>query len=424
MSGAQALGWGALAAGCTCLSMPQTGRDRGPAAVLMGLAARVGLAVHPAPDDASAVGLAAGAALAGARALADLTSGSLAAAGEMLRFCSEAGLPAVILAPDDGWTWPEALPVLELRPADLREAFLMTAQAFNLAEKRGAPVVVRAKAALLGGGEPLPDLPWDVRIERGSRTVPGQESKPPPAAGLFCVPCPATLEERRPLPPEVFLPEGSADEPCAAASALRLCARAWSEFGLPPQDILVVAGGSCCLPEPILPKTCGLKVPPGRALCVATGAKLANPGLWVVALDDGAAILDRGLAQLLDAARLNEDLLVLFWTRGDAPPVDLLGLARQAGATFLARLPGADEEAAAALVAEALAHKGFALAQCPCPSGGAAAGPAGVLHEQTGRPTYQETEPCLAERGAPVGLALDLRPRLCARLAQEQGRGI
>ncbi|MCX5794642.1 MAG: hypothetical protein NTY77_04000 [Elusimicrobia bacterium] len=441
VSGAQALAWGALAAGCTCLAVPRSGRTQGPAAALLALAARVGLAAHPASDEASALGLAAGAALAGARALADLTSGSLAAAGEMLRFCAETGLPAVVLAPDDGWSWPEDLPVARLRPADVREAFLMAAQAFNLAERHGVPAVVRVGAALLERRESLPGLPEDVRIERDSRAVPGQDGAPrviaamspellarkkaalarqsPPASGLFCVPCPATLEERELLPPADFLADGLAEVPCAFAQALRLCAWAWSGQGLQPKDILVVAGGSCCLPEPVFPKTYGVRVPPGRALAVAAGAKLANPALTVTAWDDAEAVYRRGLAQLLDSARLNSDLLVLLWSRGPEPPIDLLGLARQAGATFLARLPSADEEAAADLVAQALSHKGFSLVQCPCAAGGPVAAESGILHELTGQPAFEETEPCLAAQGAPVGMALDLRPRLCARWAEE-----
>jgi|GEM_PF-4355839 len=457
-SGAQALGWGALAAGCTCLAAPQAGRA-GPAAPMQALAARVGLAAHPAADEASAVGLAAGAALAGARALADLSAGSLAAAGEMLRFCAETGLPVVILASDDGWNWPEALPVAQLRPAGVREAFVMAAQAFNLAERHGVPVVIRAGADLLIRRQPLAQLPWDVAIERGpwasgpgswseARAVPGQaqtvrvaaalppgilarrcaalkaEPASPPAARaatLFPVPCVSTLEEREPLPPEAFLPEGLTEVRCVGAQALRPCARAWSEQGLQPKDILVVAGGACCLPEPSFPRTYGVRVPPGCALAVAAGAKLANPALTVTALDDGAAIFSRGLAQLLDSARLNSDLLVLFWTRGAGLPVDLLGLARQAGATFLARLPSNDEETAAGLIAQALAHKGFSLAECPCPQAGGVAENPGIIHERTGQPTYEETEPCLAAQGSPVGMALDLRPRLCARLAEELG---
>ena len=68
-----------------------------------------------------------------------------------------------------------------------------------------------------------------------------------------------------------------------------------------------------------------------------------------------------------------------------------------------------------------MAHKGFSLVESPCAQAGRAAANPGIIEEQAGQPTYEETEPCLAARGAPVGLALDLRPRLCARLAEELG---
>ncbi|MBI5240956.1 MAG: hypothetical protein HY926_10830, partial [Elusimicrobia bacterium] len=97
LCGPEALGLGALAAGCTCFFAPEPGRGRGAAAWLLGLAARGGLSSCPASDENAALGAAAGAAAAGARALADLTAGSLAAAAEMLRCCAESGLPVVVL---------------------------------------------------------------------------------------------------------------------------------------------------------------------------------------------------------------------------------------------------------------------------------------------------------------------------------------
>jgi hypothetical protein len=265
-------------------------------------------------------------------------------------------------------------------------------------------------------------LPADILTRRRAALEDDafSSSAPPVTSALFPVPAAATLEEREPLAPATFLPEGLAELRCAGAQALRLCAQAWSGQGLPPKDILVVAGGACCLPEPLFPRTYGARVPPGCALAVAAGAKLANPALAVAAMDDGAAIFSRGLAQLLVLARLNSDLLVLFWRREAELPVDLLGLARQAGATFLASLPPADEEGAS-VIAQALAHKGFSLVEFPCAKAGRVAQSPGIIHEQAGQPTYEETEPCLAAQGAPVGMALDLRPRLCARLAEELG---
>ena len=54
---------------------------------------------------------------------------------------------------------------------------------------------------------------------------------------------------------------------------------------------MVVSGGGCCLAEPLLPKTYGIRVPTGRALAFAAGAKLANPALVVTAcLQLGAAL--------------------------------------------------------------------------------------------------------------------------------------
>jgi hypothetical protein len=348
VSGAQALGLGALAAGCTCLFVPDAGRARGPGGWLLGLGARAELASLPAADEAAALAAAAGAAAAGARALADLTSGSLACAARLLESCAECGLPIVVLAADDGWRWPGGLPVAELRPADLREARRMTAEAFNIAESCGVPAVVRAGPGLLGRWETLAPPVEEAFIVRGSwaagagagpeaRVVPGlegpirvlrrlpadvlarrraaldegagaSEETVPETSPLFPVPAAATLEEREPRSPEDFLPEAAALTGCAAGAALGLLARAWSGQGVQPKDIFIAAGGSCCLPEPLFPRTYGARVPPGAAIAAALGAKLANPALTVAAFDDGAAVFSRGLAQLLHAARGNHDI--------------------------------------------------------------------------------------------------------------------
>ncbi|MBI5241940.1 MAG: hypothetical protein HY926_15815, partial [Elusimicrobia bacterium] len=341
----------------------------------------------------------------------------------MLRCCAESGLPVVVLAADDGWRWPRGLPVAELRPADLCEARDLTAEAFNIAERRGVPVVVRAGAGLLGRWEASARQPAARPIVRGAwasgpqagpeaRAVPGQEGsirviKPLPAdvltrrraaldeaeppseaalpqtSPLFPAPAAATLEEREPRRPEDFAPEGS-------DAALLLLARAWSEQGLQPKDIFVAVGGVPCRP-----RTYGALVPAGCAAAVAMGAKLANPALTVAALDDSEAVFSRGLAQLLHAARGDHDILVLLWERGAERAFELVKAQR---------LPAQDEAAAAAQLSQAVAHKGLSLAVCPCPAGLSAV------------PGAQDVQ---AYGEAPVTAAIDRRPALCARLLEE-----
>jgi hypothetical protein len=290
----------------------------------------------------------------------------------------------------------------------------------------------------------------DVPIERGvwavgseappeARIVPGQEGTvrviiPKPVApcrrevaglaagtsALFPVPSAATLDERESLPAQAFLPEPQADGGCASVWALRLLARAWSAQGLSPKDILVVSGSGCCLEEPLFPRTYGVRVPAGRAMAVAAGAKLANPSLAVAALDDGAAIFSAGFAQFIHTVRCNEDFLVLVFPRGTGPAWDLLGSAQQAGAKFLARVPAEDETASAALIGQALAHKGLAILEMVCPASSVPkAGPTGMIVFEQGKPTFEATEPALLSHGAPVGIALDLRPGRCSRLPEE-----
>ncbi len=181
---------------------------------------------------------------------------------------------------------------------------------------------------------------------------------------------------------------------CGDYAVLASLERALTDLGLAPHRVVVVAGIGCSGKIAQYTRSYGFHALHGRALPVATGVKLANPGLTVVAAGgdgDGYAI---GAGHLLHAARRNVDLAYFVMdnnlyslTTGQASPttppgmvtrttpqgmaeapVRPLSLAVAAGATFVAQAFAGDPREMVHLFREAIRHRGFALVNClsPC----------------------------------------------------------
>lgn len=160
-----------------------------------------------------------------------------------------------------------------------------------------------------------------------------------------------------------------------------------AEEGIPRERIVVVAGIGC-----------GAKIADyldlntfyslhGRTVPVATGIKLANPELTVVAHAGDGDCYGEGLAHMLFAAKRNIDISLMVHDNGvyglttgqvtptsprgfrgkSTPhgsveqPIDPLELALSGGATFIARSYTRGAERLKTTMRDAILHKGFSL---------------------------------------------------------------
>jgi 2-oxoglutarate ferredoxin oxidoreductase subunit beta len=166
--------------------------------------------------------------------------------------------------------------------------------------------------------------------------------------------------------------------------------------GHDPKDVVAVAGIGCSSRFPFFVSSYGFHGVHGRAMPIATGVKVANPDLVVLALGgdgDGFAI---GGGHFIHAARRNLDITYIIMdnavyglTKGQTSPTSMLGyvskstpkgsldqalnpltLAITCGATFVARAFSGKPKELADLIVQGIEHKGFALidAYSPCPT--------------------------------------------------------
>lgn len=181
---------------------------------------------------------------------------------------------------------------------------------------------------------------------------------------------------------------------CGDFGVLAALQRAAAELDLTPDDICLVSGIGCSGKINSYFASYGFHGVHGRALPVATGVKLANRHLTVVAAGgdgDGYAI---GLSHFIHAVRRNIDLVYIVMdnniyglTTGQASPtsppglktktspggaveepVSPLELALVSGGTFVAQGFSSELGQLAALIKEGIQHPGFAFINCisPC----------------------------------------------------------
>ena len=194
---------------------------------------------------------------------------------------------------------------------------------------------------------------------------------------------------RRDMLPTIFCPG------CGIGSALQYTLRAIDELGLNPDEIVWVSGIGCSSRVPGYVNFDGLHTTHGRALAFATGIKLANPDLKVIAFmgdGDTAAI---GGNHFIHAIRRNLDVTVILinnftygMTGGQVAPTTLKGLrgttapygqfenpfdiaelAVAAGANYVARWSVFNYIQGINSIKKALQKEGFTLVEflSPCP---------------------------------------------------------
>ncbi len=174
---------------------------------------------------------------------------------------------------------------------------------------------------------------------------------------------------------------------CGDFGILNSLQRACAEMGLRPHELLVVSGIGCSSNLPGYINAYGMHTLHGRALAVATGAKMGNHEMNVIVTigdGDGYGI---GGNHFTHTARRNVDLTCVVMnnqiyglTTGQVsptsstgmktkstpygsvePPVNPITSAIMNGATFVARAYSGDVRHLTHLIKQAVKHKGFSL---------------------------------------------------------------
>lgn len=163
--------------------------------------------------------------------------------------------------------------------------------------------------------------------------------------------------------------------------------RAASALEIEPEDLVIVTGIGCHGRLNNYLRTYGFHGLHGRAMPVATGIKLVNPRLQVVAVSGDGDAYSIGLGHFLHALRKNVGLTYIVvdnriyaLTQGQASPttdfgvvtlstplgskdfpIDGPSLALAAGGTFIARGFSGEVARLASLIERGMKHDGFAL---------------------------------------------------------------
>jgi pyruvate ferredoxin oxidoreductase beta subunit len=182
---------------------------------------------------------------------------------------------------------------------------------------------------------------------------------------------------------------------CGDFGVLKALKGAMADLGRSPEEALLVTGVGCSGKLNSYFDSYGFHSLHGRSLPVARAAKLANPGLEVIAAGGDGDGYGIGGNHFMHTARENHDMTYIVFNnevfgltkgqtsptspkghksktqpRGSAKdPVRPLSMSLNAGASYVARTAAVNPRQAQAIIAEAMEHDGFAhidfLTQCP-----------------------------------------------------------
>src|SRR5579875_574136 len=181
---------------------------------------------------------------------------------------------------------------------------------------------------------------------------------------------------------------------CGDFGVLNALVQAVANLEIDPKDLLVVSGIGCSSNLPGFIHAYGFHSLHGRAIPIATGARLANPELTVVVTGGDGDGYGIGLGHFIHAMRRNLDITYIVMnnqiyglTTGQASPtsarnfqtksspsgttedpVNPIALALVSGATYVARGFSGDPKHLTELIQNGIKHKGFALVDVfsPC----------------------------------------------------------
>ena len=181
---------------------------------------------------------------------------------------------------------------------------------------------------------------------------------------------------------------------CGNHGILNALKMAFAEQGLAPHQVVIYSGIGCGSKLPHYMKVNGFHTLHGRAVPVATGARLANHGMPIVVVHGDGDGYGMGLGHFCHAARRNIGIVDLIQnnrvyglTRGQYSPtsdqgmrtptspegaidgaVPPLPLAITMGATFVARGYAGEFRQLVWIIGQALQHRGYALVDVlqPC----------------------------------------------------------
>lgn len=183
---------------------------------------------------------------------------------------------------------------------------------------------------------------------------------------------------------------------CGDFGILSSLQQALAQLKLPPHEVAVFGGIGCSGKAPYYVNTYGIHTLHGRVLPYATGAKLANPELTVVAVGGDGDGMGIGAGHFVNTGRRNVDLTYILFnnevyglTKGQAAPtlplglqpkslpepniqgsVNSLMLAMTSGFTWIGRSYSYSVKHLIALIQQAIQHPGLSYLEVlqPCPT--------------------------------------------------------
>ena len=209
----------------------------------------------------------------------------------------------------------------------------------------------------------------------------------------------SAIGEEREASKEEFTP-GVEPQPtwcpgCGDFAVLKALKGAMPEVGRTPEEVLLVTGIGCSGKLSSYFESYGFHSIHGRSLPIARAAKLANPGLEVVAAGGDGDGYGIGGNHFIHTARENHDMTYIVFnneifglTKGQTSPtspkghksktqphgsakdpIRPLSLSLASGASYIARTAATNPRQAQEILVEAIEHDGFAhidfLTQCP-----------------------------------------------------------
>ncbi len=181
---------------------------------------------------------------------------------------------------------------------------------------------------------------------------------------------------------------------CGDFGVLSSFYKAISDLHIPTEQLVVASGIGCSGRFPAFVHAYGFHGTHGRVLPLATGIKMANPELVVVAVGGDGDAFSIGMGHLPHAIRRNVNIMYIVMdneiyglTKGQASPTSPVGMERKAspygtveaplnpllialasGASWVARGFSSKPKELIELIKQAMTHKGFSFLQVysPC----------------------------------------------------------